>query len=148
MGSDEKSVWMKLRTSVRKLVFGGPWRVLVFIFRLVYRFRIDSRENLPEDGPFILGISEHSLISTVLSGWISVVMLEKAMDELPAEDMVSYLHEELIPFLVLPEGAARRERGGTLQPTHSSLGRAAVAEPARRIPRAAEKRGRRYQPRG
>ncbi|MGE5137899.1 MAG: hypothetical protein ACM3JD_00435, partial [Rudaea sp.] len=56
----------------RELAFTYPWYVLTFLMRLFYGFRVEGREHLPKQGPFILVLNEYSPISFLVSGWISL----------------------------------------------------------------------------
>jgi len=75
----------------------APWFVATNLFRLLYGFKVVGEENVPKRGPFILVLNEYALPATLVSGWISIVLLDRAMERSP-EDTVSYMQEELWSF--------------------------------------------------
>jgi 1-acyl-sn-glycerol-3-phosphate acyltransferase len=75
----------------------APWFVSTALFRLLYGFRVVGEENIPKEGPFILVLNEYALPATLVSGWISIVLLNRAMERTPEQTM-SYMQEELWSF--------------------------------------------------
>ncbi len=72
----------------------APWRFVAFLLRILYGFHVKGASNLPERGPFILGLNEYSPLGFLTSGYISAVMLKKFLNE-QGDNAVSYMQEEL-----------------------------------------------------
>jgi len=116
MGDQSRSLQQRFSDFGRDVVFKWPWYVVTALFRVLYRFRAEGREHIPEKGPFIVAVTEHSLISTVLSGWISIVALSEAMERVPDDDTVSYLHEELFAFAYFQKALQSEDTKGRYNP--------------------------------
>ena len=67
------------------------------LFRLIYRFKVVGEEQFPTKGPFILCLDEYSLPAMLVSGWVSIAMLDRVMETTP-EATQSYMMEELWSF--------------------------------------------------
>lgn len=85
-----------LRSSILKALYKAPWRLVAFIFRFLYGFHVEGVENIPPEGPFILVLTEYSLIGMFVSGWISVVLLT-ALEQKPGSSM-SYMLDQMFAF--------------------------------------------------
>ena len=116
MSDKFSSLQQRFKDFGREVVFKWPWYVVTVLFRVLYRFRADGREHVPANGPFIVAVTEHSLISTVLSGWISIVLLGEAMERVPDDDTVSYLHEELFAFSYFQKALRSEDTKGRINP--------------------------------
>ena len=57
----------KLQLHSREL----PIRVINLLMTLVYRFRIEGKENVPTDGPMIILYNEPSLLTTLLEAAVT-----------------------------------------------------------------------------
>ncbi len=76
----------------------APWSIMIFIFRLLYRFRVEGLGNVPAEGPFILMIREPGLPGVVSCGWITIrVRLQVLGDR--QDKFMSFMQESLF---VLP----------------------------------------------
>ena len=91
----------------------APWFVAAALFRVFYGFKVDGEEHFPSKGPFILAMNEYSLHAMLVSGWISIVMLEKVMETTP-EAIQSFMMEELWSFAFFRD--AGRESEGKIKP--------------------------------
>ncbi len=80
-----------------RLKMRTPWFVAAALFRLIYKFKVVGEENFPHRGPFILNLNEYSLPAMLVSGWISIVMLERVMETAP-DAIQSFMMEELWSF--------------------------------------------------
>jgi len=80
----------------------APWFVAATVFRVMYKFKVVGEENFPATGPFILCLNEYSLPAMLVSGWISIVMLERVMETTP-DSIQSYMMEELWSFSFFSE---------------------------------------------
>jgi 1-acyl-sn-glycerol-3-phosphate acyltransferase len=116
--------------SVRRVVISAPWHLSAFIFRLLYGFYVEGEENIPPEGPFILALNEYSPIAMLVSGWISIVLLEKMLSQNPG-NTISYMQEELFAFGYFREalGSTHEERteGGFAALTPHAAGRLALS---------------------
>lgn len=125
-----KSLWDTLVGSVRRVLIGAPWHLSILIFRLLYGFHVEGEENIPSEGPFILALNEYSPVAMLVSGWISIVLLEKMLSQKPNSTM-SYLQEELFAFGYFREalGSTHEERaqGGFAALTPHAAGRLALS---------------------
>jgi 1-acyl-sn-glycerol-3-phosphate acyltransferase len=54
-----------------------PIRVIHLLLTVVYRFRIEGRENVPEDGPVIILYNEPSLLTTLLEAAVTPLFFSK-----------------------------------------------------------------------
>lgn len=63
----------KLQLQIREL----PIRAIKLALMLVYRFRIEGKENVPEDGPVIILYNEPSLLTTLLEAAVTPTFFNK-----------------------------------------------------------------------
>jgi 1-acyl-sn-glycerol-3-phosphate acyltransferase len=82
---------------LRALIYGGPFELGALLLRLFYRFRIEGRENVPPDGPYIVWLTEPNLFGMILSGMVSIKVLKEEMLK-NSNNNVSYMQEELFRF--------------------------------------------------
>ena len=75
----------------------APWFGAAALFRLLYGFKVVGEEHFPPRGPFILCLNEYSLPATLVSGWISIIMLQRVMETTP-KAIQSFMMEELWSF--------------------------------------------------
>jgi 1-acyl-sn-glycerol-3-phosphate acyltransferase len=54
-----------------------PLRAIKLLLTLVYRFRIEGRENVPKDGPIIILYNEPSLLTTLLEAAVTPTFFNK-----------------------------------------------------------------------
>ncbi len=54
-----------------------PIRAINLFLKLLYRFRVEGRENVPEDGPVIILYSEPSLLTTLLEAAVTPTFFSK-----------------------------------------------------------------------
>lgn len=107
---------LKLRDLLRyllKLAVALPWELLTFVMRLLYGFHVQNLENLPKTGPYVLMISEFSLIAMICSGWVTIKLLKNLLINHP-EKVISYMQEDLFAFSYFR--AASRLAGGSMRP--------------------------------
>jgi hypothetical protein len=94
MTQEDKSYRVPFRAKVRSVIFDAPWNLAAGIGKRLYDFHVEGQENIPEERPFIVWISEPGLIGMLLSGYIALVMLHKELAVNP-ENTVVYMQEEL-----------------------------------------------------
>jgi len=82
------------KSAVRKLLRKAPWYLIASVFRLLYDFRVEGEENIPNTGPFILAVREPSLIGLFASGWLSIEIMQKAFKDKPYKS-TAYLLDQL-----------------------------------------------------
>lgn len=80
----------------QRLMFELPWHAAASLLRLLYGFRVEGKENLPTEGPFILVNNEHSPVAFLITGWIAIVALKEAFRRNP--ETIAFLREELFEF--------------------------------------------------
>ncbi|NIV34481.1 MAG: hypothetical protein GWN58_34975, partial [Anaerolineae bacterium] len=71
----------------------APWAMANGLAKLLYGFRTEGIDNLPSDGPYIVWITEPSLIGMIIGGYVSIKVLKPELDK--GTDNVSFFHEEL-----------------------------------------------------
>ena len=49
-----------------------PIRAINLLLKILYRFRVEGRENVPKDGPVIILYSEPSLLTTLLEASVQL----------------------------------------------------------------------------
>jgi 1-acyl-sn-glycerol-3-phosphate acyltransferase len=86
-----------LARRLRRFLIAAPWFGLTALFRLLYGFRVEGEENLPAEGPYIVILNEHSVVATIVSGWISIMLLTRVLDKEP-DSTAAYMQEELWSF--------------------------------------------------
>jgi 1-acyl-sn-glycerol-3-phosphate acyltransferase len=84
----------RIEDALREVLFVWPWYIIAAFFRVFYGFRVEGVENVPRNGPFLVLINEFSVIATIVSGWISLVLLKKHFKQ-AGENTVAYMQEEL-----------------------------------------------------
>jgi 1-acyl-sn-glycerol-3-phosphate acyltransferase len=97
-----------------------PFFCAGLIVWVLYRFQIRGAENLPTRGPVILAVQEHSLISVLVSGYVAVRVINRALDK-GLNGFMGYMQEELFALKVFRKLRQRqaREQFGALLP-HSA----------------------------
>jgi 1-acyl-sn-glycerol-3-phosphate acyltransferase len=119
------SLGTKVNMIFRDLAFFWTWRIAVLLLRVLYGFRVTGNENLPADGPFILAINEHSLIATIVGGWISVLNVVRIWEKHP-DAVISYAHELLWSLPVFRQATNQMARGKYAPLMPHSAGRLAL----------------------
>ena len=71
----------------------APWTLANGLARLLYGFQTEGIDNLPSDGPYIVWITEPSLIGMIIGGYVSIKVLKPELDK--GTDNVCFFHEEL-----------------------------------------------------
>jgi len=79
---------------MRSVVVNSPWNVLAMVARALWGFHVEGKENIPPEGPYIVSITEQGLLGTILSGYISIVLLNKELDKHP-KNAVTFFQEDL-----------------------------------------------------
>jgi 1-acyl-sn-glycerol-3-phosphate acyltransferase len=125
MRSDSTTLGTRVNRFFRDLAFYWTWRIAVLLLRLLYGFRVVGKENLPDDGPFILAINEHSLIATIVGGWISVLNVVRIWEKHP-DAVISYAHELLWSLPVFRQATGQMARGKYAPLMPHSAGRLAL----------------------
>ncbi|MFC2030165.1 lysophospholipid acyltransferase family protein [Chloroflexota bacterium] len=87
-------LWDSLSFSILKALYMAPWFIMVSVFRIIYGFRVEGKENIPEEGPLILLIHEPSLIGVVVAGWITIVARLKVLGKRQDRSM-AYMQDYL-----------------------------------------------------
>lgn len=88
--------------SVLRVVIALPWLLFAYVLRFLYRFRIDGKERMPQEGPLIVLFPEIGVISNVSSTWAYWTILRKPLLTMP-DRVVSYAQEQLwaLPYMRL-----------------------------------------------
>jgi len=79
---------------LRSVVVNSPWNVLAAVARVLWGFHVEGKENIPAEGPYIVSITEQGLLGTILSGYISIVLLNKELDKHP-KNALTFFQEDL-----------------------------------------------------
>jgi 1-acyl-sn-glycerol-3-phosphate acyltransferase len=108
----------------QRLLFIAPWHLAAGLFRLAYGFHVEGAEHAPRQGPFILAISEHSLIAMLVSGWIALVQFEEAFRRTPG-NVVAYMQEELFALGFFRKAFSEKSAGKYAALVPHSAGRLA-----------------------
>jgi 1-acyl-sn-glycerol-3-phosphate acyltransferase len=97
-----------------------PFFAAFAVVRLLYGFRLYGAEHLPSKGPVIVAIHEHSLMALLVSGYIAIRVMNRALDE-GLSGFMGYMQEQLFALSVFRKLGQRqaRERLGPLVP-HSA----------------------------
>ena len=111
---------------VRRILINGPWNLAAFFCRLMYGFHVVGAENIPPEGPFILVLQERAPIAMLVSGWISIVLLNRVLSDGTCDTM-SYLQEDLFAFGYFREALGPRARGHYAALIPHSAGRLALS---------------------
>lgn len=88
--------------SAIRIAIALPWLLFAYILQLLYRFRIDGKERMPQHGPLIVLFPEVGVISNVSSTWAYWQVLRRPLLDTP-EKVVGYAQEQLwaLPYLRL-----------------------------------------------
>jgi hypothetical protein len=86
---EPKQGYNRLRAALTE----APWTLANGLARLLYGFRVEGMDNLPSDGPYIVWITEPSLLGMIIGGYISIKVLKPELDK--GTDTLSFFHEEL-----------------------------------------------------
>jgi 1-acyl-sn-glycerol-3-phosphate acyltransferase len=96
-----------------------PIRVIKLLLRLLYRFRIEGREHIPQDGPMIILYNEPSLLTTLLEAAVTPTFFSKLYREgkvlnLVGEEMFSMAYFRNNFNSVAPTVPSQPHGGGLL----------------------------------
>lgn len=97
---------------LRALIYGGPFDLGALLLKLLYGFRIDGRQNIPSEGPYIVWLTEPNLIGMVLSGMVSIKVLKKEMLK-NSTNNISYMQEELFRYKFFKKALANPDESAT-----------------------------------
>lgn len=75
-----------------------PWYLIVFVFRLLYRFYVENPEKLPSEGPFILCMKEPSLMGMFPSGYIAIRTILPLLLKKPPTPLMAYMRDQLFVY--------------------------------------------------
>lgn len=95
MTETKKSWWIRFEAWLVKTVFIAPWYIIVFFFRLIYRFRIENPEKLPREAPFILTLKEPSIVAIFSTGNVAIKVLLPQISKHPSVPTVAYMMDRL-----------------------------------------------------
>ena len=98
MTDDKKSPFRSLEEFIVKTLVIAPWYIMAFIFRLIYGFRMENRERIPSDGPFILILKEPSLAGMFTSGYISITVINPLLFKKNPTPVISFMQDMLFHF--------------------------------------------------
>lgn len=93
---------------LRSAILNAPWNVAYGATRLLYGFRVDGAENIPEEGPYIIWFTEPSVLATIVNGYLSIKKLHDAMERSTVN--VSFFHEELFRLAYFKRATGDRNR--------------------------------------
>lgn len=83
-----------LRLRIRSALINSPWGLAASLGRVFYGFRVEGKENVPAEGPYIVWVTEQGLIGMLLSGYIAIVLLKEQFARSPVKP-VTYMQEDL-----------------------------------------------------
>ncbi len=88
--------------SAIRIAIALPWLLAAYLLRFLYRFRIDGKARMPQEGPLIVLFPEIGVISNVSSTWAYWQVLRKPLLDSP-DKVVGYAQEQLwaLPYLRL-----------------------------------------------
>ncbi len=72
MPEQEKVFGESFKDKLTILGYRAPWYLVISLFRLLYGFKAEGFENIPDDGPFITLVHEPSLIGIFVVGWAAI----------------------------------------------------------------------------
>jgi len=90
----------------------APWYLIVFFFRLLYRFHVENPEKLPSEGPYILCMKEPSLMGMFPSGYIAVKTILPIVLNQPKTPLQAYMRDQLFALGYFEYAFKIRERYG------------------------------------
>ena len=89
-----------LRNTIVRHVVMAFIALLRSIYRLLYGLRVEGMQNVPAEGPYILGVDEYSLIGSLLTSlFLGPALLEANRKR--RNSTVSYIHEELFTLPIM-----------------------------------------------
>lgn len=93
---EKQNSWLRnLEASIVKTAFIAPWFLIIFLFRLLYGFRIENPQNLPKEGPFILALKEPSIAGIFSTGYLAIKVLLPQISKKPPTPMVAFMQDRL-----------------------------------------------------
>jgi len=112
MTNNEMSPFRSLEATIVKTLIVAPWYIMAFIFRLIYGFRLENRERIPSDGPFILILKEPSLAGMFTSGYISITVIQPLLFKKNPTPVISFMQDMLFHFSYFTVTQSMTERYG------------------------------------
>ncbi len=97
MTSESKPYRPSFRRRLGSFANDLPWYMAGGIGHLLWGFQVLDEKNIPEKGPYILAVNETGLASMLVSGYFSIVMLHKILEQNPL-GTTTYMQEELWSF--------------------------------------------------
>ncbi|MFC2052992.1 lysophospholipid acyltransferase family protein [Chloroflexota bacterium] len=98
MTDNQKSPFRFVEETIYKTLTTAPWYIMSFIFRIIYGFRMENRERIPSDGPFILILKEPSLAGMFTSGYISITVIQPLLFKENPTPVISFMQDLLFHF--------------------------------------------------
>jgi 1-acyl-sn-glycerol-3-phosphate acyltransferase len=95
MTDHKRSSTNSLGAQIFLRVILAPWYLIVFLFRLLYRFQVENIEKLPTEGPYILCVKEPTLMGMFPSGYIVINTFLPLFFTQPPTPLVAYMRDQL-----------------------------------------------------
>ena len=112
MASEDRTEVKSLGAHIFFRVILAPWYLIVFIFRLLYRFHVENPEKLPSEGPYILCMKEPSLMGMFPSGYIAVKTILPMVLNQASIPLQAYMRDQLFALGYFEYAFKVRERYG------------------------------------
>ncbi|HNS50776.1 MAG TPA: hypothetical protein PKO09_06290 [Anaerolineae bacterium] len=99
-----------LKLRIRSALIRSPWSAAALMGRIFYGFRVEGKENVPKEGPYVVWVTEQGLIGMLLSGYIALSLLEEHFSKSPVKP-VTYMQEELWALEYFKKALGPKARG-------------------------------------
>ena len=83
-----------LRDRWQQFKTGAPWRLAAGLFKLLFGFSIEGFENIPEQGSFLIAVTEYAIACTLTDGHVVNEVVNHRFAGQPEKTM-SYMQEEM-----------------------------------------------------
>ncbi len=101
---------------LKAFVYDAPFDTVTLLNRLIYGFRVEGEENLPQKGPYITWYTEPGLMGLISAMYVSTKTLHQQMDLAPGKARVlAFFQEELfrVPYIQKATAGSLVTRGLT-----------------------------------
>ena len=99
-----------LKARLRSSLIKCPWSLAALAGRIFYGFHVEGQENVPNEGPYVVWVTEQGLIGMLLSGYIALSLLEDHFSKSPVKP-VTYMQEELWALEYFRKALGPKARG-------------------------------------
>ena len=112
MAAEQHTSSLSLAARILFRVILAPWYLIVFIFRLLYRFHIENPEKLPSEGPGIFCMKEPSLMGMFPSGYIAIKTIVPMVFRDPPTPLQAYMRDQLFSHSYMKNAFKLRDKYG------------------------------------